>query len=374
MTIAVNANFLNINYPCYDGDFIFEIFSRLAKKYPQHNFIYFFDNNFDEKYITSKNITAVITGPQIKNPLLLQYRLNYKIPSLLKKHKADIFISTGGYCSLRTKLPQCVIINDLSFLQLPQFFSKRWLNFYKRNTEKFLTKAKIIVTTAEFLKNEISDKYKIASDKIDVAYTSASNNFKPSTWQQKDAVKEKYTEGLEYFLYAGPVNTGSNLITLLKAFSFFKKRQKSNMQLLLMSKSAAIDKDFIKSLASYKYRDEVKLLDNLSDENIIQITGAAYAMIYPSLYDGCGTSLLQTMQSDIPVITANNTAMPEICSDAALYISPNDFNDIAEKMMLLFKDEDLRNELIIKGRQQAAMYNWDKTADKVWKIILKCTN
>ncbi len=374
MTIAVNANFLNTNYPCYDGDFIFEIFSRLAKKYPQHNIIYFFDNNFDEKYITSKNITAVITGPQIKNPLLLQYRLNYKIPSLLKKHKADIFISTGGYCSLRTKLPQCVIINDLSFLQLPQFFSKRWLNFYKRNTEKFLTKAKVIVTTAEFLKKDIINKYKIASDKIDVAYTAASNNFKPSTWQQKDTVKEKYTEGLEYFLYAGPVNTGSNLITLLKAFSFFKKRQKSNMQLLLMSKSAAIDKDFIKSLASYKYRDEVKLLDNLSDENIIQITGAAYAMIYPSLYDGCGTSLLQAMQSDIPVITANNTAMPEICSDAALYISSNDFNDIAEKMMLLFKDEDLRNELIIKGRQQAAMYNWDKTADKVWKIILKCTN
>lgn len=374
MTIAVNANFLNTNYPCYDGDFIFEIFSRLAKKYPQHNFIYFFDNNFDEKYITSKNITAVITGPQIKNPLLLQYRLNYKIPSLLKKHKADIFISTGGYCSLRTKLPQCVIINDLSFLQLPQFFSKRWLNFYKKNTEKFLTKAKVIVTTAEFLKKDIINKYKIASDKIDVAYTAASNNFKPSTWQQKNTVKEKYTEGLEYFLYAGPVNTGSNLITLLKAFSFFKKRQKSNMQLLLMSKSAAIDKDFIKSLASYKYRDEVKLLDNLSDESIIQITGAAYAMIYPSLYDGCGTSLLQAMQSDIPVITANNTAMPEICSDAALYISPNDFNDIAEKMMLLFKDEDLRNELIIKGRQQAAMYNWDKTADKVWKIILKCTN
>jgi glycosyltransferase involved in cell wall biosynthesis len=374
MTIAVNANFLNTDYPCNNGDFIFECFSRLAKKYPQHNFIYFVDANFDEKYITSKNITTVITGPQIKNPFLLQYRLNYKIPSLLKKYKADIFISAGGYCSLRTKLPQCVIINDLSFLQLPQFFSKRWLNFYKKNTEKFLTKAKVIVTTAEFFKKDIINKYKIASDKIDVANTAANNNFKPSTWQQKDAIKEKYAEGLEYFLYAGPVNTGSNLITLLKAFSFFKKRQKSNMQLLLMSKSAAIDKDFIKSLASYKYRDEVKSLDNLSDENIIQITGAAYAMIYPSLYDGCGTSLLQAMQSDIPVITANNTAMPEICSDAALYINPSDFNDIAEKMMLLFKDEDLRNELIIKGRQQAAMYNWDKTADKVWEIILKCSN
>ena len=207
-----------------------------------------------------------------------------------------------------------------------------------------------------------------------MAYTAASNNFKPSAWQQKDAVKEKYTEGLEYFLHTGPVNTGSNLITLLKAFSFFKKRQKSNMQLLLASKSVVTDKEFIKSLASYKYRDEVKLLDNLSEENIAQITAAAYALIYPSFYNACGTSLLHAMQSDIPVITGNNTAMPEICGDAALYINPNDFNDIAEKMMLLFKDEDLRNQLIIKGRHQAGMYNWDKTADKVWGIILKCTN
>ncbi len=374
MTIAVNANFLNTDYPCNDGDFIFEIFSRIAKKYPQHNFIYFFDTGFNEKYITSKNIAPVATGPQIKNTLLLQYRLNYKIPSLLKKHKADIFINAGGYCSLRTKLPQCVIINDLSFLQQPQFYTKRWLGFYKKNTAKFSAKAKAIVTTSEFLKKEIIDKYKITADKIDVAYTAASNNFKPSTWQQKDAVKEKCTDGLEYFLYSGPVNTGSNLITLLKAFSFFKKRQKSNMQLLLVSKTAATDKGFIKSLVSYKYRNEVKLLDNLSEEDIVQITGAAYAMIYPVLYDGCGTSLLQAMQSDIPVITGNHTAMPEICGDAALYINPSNFNDIAEKMMLLFKDEDLRNQLIIKGRQQAAMYNWDKTADKVWEVILKCTN
>jgi glycosyltransferase involved in cell wall biosynthesis len=374
MTIAVNANFLNADYPCNNGDLIFEIFSRLAKKYPQHHFLYFCDSNFDKKYITSKNITPVATWPQIKNTLVLQYRLNYKIPSLLKKHKADIFISAGGYCSLRTKLPQCVIVNDLSFLQLPLFFPKRWLSFYKRNTAKFLTKAKVIVTTSDFLKKEIIAKYKITADKIDVAYTAASNNFKPSTWQQKDAVKEKYTEGLEYFLYAGPVNTGNNLITLLKAFSFFKKRQKSNMQLLLASTTAATDKALIKSLASYKYRAEVKLLDNLSEESMVQITGAAYTMIYPSLYDGCGKSLLQALQSDIPVITGNNTAMPEICGDAALYINPNDFNDIAEKMMLLFKDEDLRNQLIIKGRQQAAIYNWDTTGDKVWEIILKHTN
>jgi glycosyltransferase involved in cell wall biosynthesis len=80
------------------------------------------------------------------------------------------------------------------------------------------------------------------------------------------------------------------------------------------------------------------------------------------------------MQADVPVITSPLSAMPEICGDAALYMAPNDFNDIADKMMLLFKDESKRNLFIIKGRQQANLYNWDKSAELIWKAVIKCTD
>src|ERR1700733_9161477 len=94
------------------GNFIVEIFLKLANQYQAHQFIFIADKSFDEKLITSKNITAVISGPVIKSPLRLQYRLNYKIPGILRRHKADVFISTG-YCSLKTKVPQCIIIDEL---------------------------------------------------------------------------------------------------------------------------------------------------------------------------------------------------------------------------------------------------------------------
>ena len=372
MVIAVNTSFIESDFT--HSNFILECFVKIAEQQPLHQFIYIFDSAFDERYITSKNITPVIAGPKSKNPLLLQYRLLYKIPALLRKYNVDVLVSNSSVGCLRTKVPQCIIVNDLFFLQQPHFYKSKWLNFYKKNTVKNVAKAKAIITTSLFLKNQIVTTYAVSEDKIDVAYAAASNNFIPATWQQKDAIKDTYTEGLEYFLYSGPIDFNSNLITLLKAFSFFKKRQKSNMQLVLASKNKNIDTSLIKSLASFKYRDEVKILDCLPEPLLATITASAYAVIYPLLYGGAATTTIEAMQTGVPVITTTATAMPEICGDAALYINADDFNDIADKMMLLFKDENKRNELINKGSQQAILFNWDKTEAAVWKAINKCIN
>jgi glycosyltransferase involved in cell wall biosynthesis len=373
MIIAVNTAVATSVFLNNGGDFIFECFSRIASQFPQHQFIYFTDKGFDVQAITSKNITAINAGLKIKNPLLFQYWLNYKLPSLLRKHKVDVFVSTNS-CSLHTKVPQCLIVNDLSFLQQPQYFKKNWLRFYKNNTAKFLGKAAAVISTSHFLKTKITDEYKIQSDKVDVAYPGINPVFKPATWQQKDNIKDNYTKGLEYFLYSGAIEPQQNLITLLKAFSFFKKRQKSNMQLIIASVNAAADDALIKSLATFKYRHEVKMLENTPPDLLAQITASAYAMVYPSPFDGFGVSPAQAMQCDVPVITSHTKALTETCGDAALYIEPSDFNDIAEKIMLLFKDEEQRNQLIIKGRQQAMLFNWDKTAAMVWETINKCAN
>jgi glycosyltransferase involved in cell wall biosynthesis len=373
MIIAVNTSFTTGDSLNHVDDFIFENFSRLATQYPQHQFIYIFNKTIDAKYLTSKNIIPVAAGQQTNNTLVLQYRLNYKIPAILRKYKADVFVNAGGYCSLRTKVPQCIIVNDLSFLRHPHFFTSNFLRFYKKNTAKFLSKANHIITTSQFLKQEIIDQYKIKSDKIEVVYYGINQNFKPVSWQQKDNTKEIYTEGVEYFLYSGTIGLQKNLMALLKAFSFFKKRQKSNMQLVLASLNAA-DKILIASLATFKYRSDVKVLHNLSNEVLAKITAAAYALVYPVLYEGFAVSITEAMQTDVPVITSRLSAMPEICGDAALYMAPTDFNDIADKMMLLFKNESERNLLIIKGRQQAGLYNWDKSADLVWNAVIKCAN
>lgn len=370
MIIAVNACFLSAHFPDNDGNFIITSCAALAKKHPSHQFIFITDVVPPVAFPSAKNIATIVTGPQVKSTLRLQYWLNYKLPAVLRKQQVDVLVNLGC-CSLRTKVPQCILMDDLSLLQQQNSIAKNWLRFYKSNLPKFLSKSKAIATTSTFLKTTLIDTYKIKDTAIDVVYKGVDEKFIPLSWEQKESSKAKYTDGKEYFLYNGKIDTQHNLINLLKAFSFFKKRQKSNMQLVLASATGVTDTAFTKSIASYKFKDEVKLLEHCNIETLAEITGAAYALVHPVFYEGFCTAAVESMQAGTPVITTNRSAMLEISGDAALYINPDDFNDIADKMMWLFKDEDKRNELIAKGLQQVTAYEPEITTDLIWKVIIK---
>src|SRR6185312_9465600 len=101
---------------------------------------------------------------------------NIKIPSVLKKHKADIFVSEK-FCSLKTKIPQVLISPDLTFNYQPSFFKKKHLRFYKKYTPRFLNAANEIIVHSMFLKNDLINKYKTDEQKIRVVYNEINKDF-----------------------------------------------------------------------------------------------------------------------------------------------------------------------------------------------------
>lgn len=374
MIIAVNTRFLLKDYLEGYGYFIQETFRRIVVHHPEHQFLFLFDRPFDASFVFAKNVMPIVVGPMARHPLLWKMWYDYKIPSILKKYKADVFVSCDGFCSLRTKVPQCLVVHDLAFLHYPDFIKQSHLRFYKKCTPLFLKKANSLATVSEFSKKDIADQYKIESSRIDVVYSAAKDIFHPLTEIQKQSIKDQYTDGKEYFIYLGSIHPRKNLMSLLKAFSVFKKRLNSKMKLVLTGRLAWKYEPFSESLKSYKYRNDVILTGYTDEETISKLMGSAYALVYPSLFEGFGVPPLEAMKSEVPVITSSGTVMQEIYKDAALYANPTDYIDIAEKMMLLYKDESLRKQLIEKGNILKTEYTWDKTADLLWVSILKALN
>jgi glycosyltransferase involved in cell wall biosynthesis len=280
-----------------------------------------------------------------------------------------VFVSPDGFCSLRTRVPQCLVVHDLTFLHYPEFLLNAHLRYYKKYTARFLAKANVIATVSAFSKQDICKQYKTDADKIHVVYSATNPVFKPLEYTERENVKQQYAEGCEYFIFTGTIHPRKNLINLLRAFSIFKKKQSSNMKLVISGRMAWKTQEFTKLLSTFKFRNDVKLTGYVSKEELSRLVASAYAMVYPSFFEGFGVPPLEALQCHVPAIVSRSSALPEIGDDAYLYVDPESVEDIAQKMMLLYKDETLRNKLIVNGQQRLQLFSWDETAKKIWDCI-----
>jgi glycosyltransferase involved in cell wall biosynthesis len=369
MIIAVNTRALVPGQMEEHGYFIQEVFSRLAKEYPRHQFYFLFDRPFSDEVVTSSNIKPVVVKPLSKSPFSWNIWYNWTVPAILKKIKADVFVSADGFCSLRTKVPQCIVVHELAFLHYPQFTYKPHLNYYKKKTTEFLRKASTIATVSEFSKLDICNQYEVDEQKVHVVYKGVNEVFRPLEYEEKEKIKQQYADGCEYFICTGAVNPCKNLINLLKAFSVFKKKQKSNMKLVICGRPAQKTAGFTKLLNTFKFRNDVKLTGYVSKRELALLTASAYAMVYPSYFEGFGVPPLEALHCGVPAIVSRTSALPEIGGDGYLYVNPDSFEDIAEKMMLLYKDEALRNKLIENGTMRLNLFSWEQTVKKMWECI-----
>src|SRR5450432_3542643 len=203
MKIAVNTRFLLPDYLEGYGYFLYETFSRITKNHPEHEFIFIFDRPYDPRFVFAPNVKPVVTGPAARHPLLWKIWYDVRVPAVLRKYKTDIFVSPDGFCSLTTRVPQCLVLHDLAFLHYPSFIKKSHLLFYRRYIPKYIKKAKSIATVSEFSKRDILTHYKIGAAKIDVVFSAAREIFAPLNFVEKETIKDKYTDGKEYFMYAG---------------------------------------------------------------------------------------------------------------------------------------------------------------------------
>lgn len=119
------------------------------------------------------------------------------------------------------------------------------------------------------------------------------------------------------------------------------------------------------------FGNEVIFTGRLSDKGLNEIVASAFAMTYVPYFEGFGIPLVEAMQAEIPIISANVSSMPEVAGEAALYANPFDVNEIKNAMLFLYNNDDTRERLINEGKNQKSKFSWDKSAELLWNAVEK---
>jgi glycosyltransferase involved in cell wall biosynthesis len=142
------------------------------------------------------------------------------------------------------------------------------------------------------------------------------------------------------------------------------------MQLVFAGNALENDIDFINKLETFKYRNDVHVYSLIAESETQKIISASYALVHPFAEDEIGASVLNAFKSNVPVIISTKSRLPEIAADAALYIGENIIDELSMQMILLYKDEKLRSQLIEKGKLQWQKFSQEKNITQLRNTIL----
>ena len=369
MRIAVNTRLLLKGKLEGIGWFTFETLQRITRENPEHEFIFIFDRPYNPDYIFSENVKAVVAGPQARHPFLFYIWFDFVIPRVLKKHKADIFVSPDGYLSRRTKVPQLAVIHDINFVHRPDDLPWLIAKYYNYFFPKFARIAKRIATVSFYSKEDITRSFKIDYDKIDVVYDGINQIYEPLEAETKQKIREKYAGGDEYFLFVGALHPRKNVSGLLKAFDGYKLETNAKTKLVIVGGEMHKTGDIFETYDNLRFKDDVVFTGRVSTEELRDIFGAALALTFVPFFEGFGIPVVEAMSAGVPVICSNTTSIPEVGGNAVLYADPMKIGQITDAMIQLAGNEELRKSLIEKGFKQKDKFSWDQTAGLLWASI-----
>lgn len=389
MIIGIDGNEANVKNRFGVGEYAYQL---LRKFYDYHSRADEVKNRF-RIYLKNEVVSTMpsedaqwryrVVQP---SPLWTQWRL----PLDLHFHqpKPDVFFTPTHYAPRFCPVPSVVSIMDTSYIYFPETFKQGDLYKLKNWTAYSVKQAKKVLTISNSSKNDIIKAYNIPADRVVVTYPGIKDtvSFEPRVYGMNQ-LKAKYGISGHFILFVGTLQPRKNIVRLIEAFSKVRSMNQAfdkssgqmeagsmDLELVIIGKKGWLYEEILAAPEKFGVKERVKFLHSVDDEELQVFYKHAVCYVLPSLYEGFGLPVLEAMQYKCPVITSNVSSLPEAGGDAALYVDPEDTDDIAEKILKLIKDEKLRKELVEKGKEQVKKFSWEKTAKETLKVLEEVAN
>ncbi|MBH8566843.1 glycosyltransferase family 4 protein [Nostoc sp. CENA67] len=259
-------------------------------------------------------------------------------------------------------------IYDLTFIKYPNYIDSV-VQTYARKVKRCLQWTDLVLTISESSKKDIIEYLQVDPKKIWVTPLASRyhSDYLCGKNIQELENKVSYDFSKPYLLFVSTIEPRKNINSIITAFNFLKFQYKIDHQLILIGKKGWNYAPVFTAIETSPWQNEIHHLDYLSDELVALFYSKADVFVYPSHYEGFGLPVLEAMTLGTPVIASNTSSIPEVTGDAAILIDPNEHVQLAEAILKIISDSELRQDLINQGKERAKLFSWEITARKTLK-------
>lgn len=270
-----------------------------------------------------------------------------------------------------------VIVYDLSFVLFPQYGDERLIKFLTTETKNTVNRARTVFTISKSAASEIEKTYKLGNKPLIVAPPAADQRY---FYRRSEAeikkVKEKYQLPKKYIISLSNLEPRKNLDALIDAYCDLPESYRKDVSLLLVGVNGwKTDKLFKKIIARVTDGyDIVGPSEYISDADKPAVLSGATMLVYPSHYEGFGMPPLEALACGTPVITSNNSSLPEAVGKAGTLLNGKDVKAITKAIRYNLDNlQEVTQKSIIEGPAQAREFSWEASAQKYWQVIQERT-
>lgn len=324
--------------------------------------IFLCKDNWDEFKTSKSNFKKVLAN-------IPWYSLNEQLflKKIILKEKVDLMHFPHWNVPIFYNQPFVVTIHDLIMYFYPRpgasTHNRLWYWFkdkvHRQVIKHAVKKSKRIIAVSNFTKQDIHKALKIPLEKITVIYQCPffSEIYDSNNGNQ---ILEKFKINKPYVLYVGNAYPHKNLEGLLEAWKIFQEKYGDGFQLVLCGKKNYFYKRLITYFSAIK---SVVFTDFVSDEELAKLYQNASLYVFPSLYEGFGLPPFEAIKHNVPVVSSNASCLPEILGEGAMYFDPNNFEQMSEIIYKGLTDQNIRQELLEKGKNELGKFNCKKMTE-----------
>jgi len=293
------------------------------------------------------------------------------------RHKPDVLFVPAHVIPFvwpRRRLPPTVVtVHDLGYHFLPQAHTHRQRLYLEWSTRWSAAAARRIIAVSRATATDLKRLYGTPCANVRVIHEALSSGSASAIAlvnpAQRAAASERYNLQRPYVLYIGTIQPRKNLARLIRAYAGLCERCAVPWDLVLIGKEGWLSAPIHQAAVESSVSDRIHFLGYVDEADVWVLLSGALFFCFPSLFEGFGLPVLEAQTAGVPVMTANNSALPEVAGDAALLVDPLDAEAIAAARLRLSQDEELRQQLIDAGYENVKRFSWEKAARETLAVL-----